>query len=78
MKLKPYDLQEVVDYMTDYDVFDDKEWEEAIEGDRFGYLIQLGDNFDVPTMEGNIEGVEFYLLQCTKGKYEIEHEFTCS
>jgi hypothetical protein len=76
VKLKPYDLREVADHMTDHEVPDDEDWEEVVEGEGFGDLIRPGDNFAIPAVEGNIEGVEFYVLQCTRGKYEVDHEFT--
>jgi len=78
IKLKPYDLQEVADHVTDNKVPDDEDWEEAVEGEGFGDLIRPGDNFVVLAVEGNIEGVEFYVLQCTRGKYEVDHKFTYS
>ena len=39
VKLKPYDLQEVADRMTNYGIRDDEDWEEAMEGEGFGDLI---------------------------------------
>lgn len=81
VKLKPYDLQEVADHMTNHEehnVPDDEDWEEAVEGEGFGDLIRPGDNFVVPALEGNTEGVEFYILQCTRAKYQVEHGFKCT
>jgi hypothetical protein len=26
--------------------------------------VQIGDNFEVRAIEGNVEGVDFYVLQC--------------
>lgn len=78
VKLKPYDLREVADQMTDHDIQDDEDWEQAVEGEGFGDLIRPGDNFAVPAAEGNTEGVEFYILQCTRGKYEVRDGFKCA
>jgi len=61
VKLKPHNLQEVADHMIDHDILDDEDWEEDVEGEGFGDLIQPGENFVVPTIEGNVEGVEFYI-----------------
>ena len=77
VKLKPYDLREVADHMMHHNVVDE-DWEEIVEGEGFGDLIRPGDNFAVPAMEGNAEGVEFYILQCTRAKYEVEQGFKCA
>ena len=76
-KLKPYDLQVVRESMMDLDLRDE-DWEESVEGEGFGDLIRPGDNFAVPAMEGNGEGVEFYVLQCTKAKHEVIVGFKCA
>jgi len=78
VKLKPYDLQLVADHMTDHNAADGEDWEEGIEGEEFGDLIRLGDNFVVPTAEGNSKGAEFYILQCTREKYEVQRGFKCA
>lgn len=77
VKLKPYDLQVVRESMMDLDLRDE-DWEESVEGEGFGDLIRPGDNFAVPAMEGNGEGVEFYVLQCTKAKHEVIVGFKCA
>jgi len=77
VKLKPYDLQDVADHMADH-ILDDKKWKEAVEGEGCSDLIRPGDNFVVPTTEGNVKEVEFYVLQCTRGKYEVHDEFKCA
>jgi hypothetical protein len=37
----------------------------------------LGDNFVVNSKEGNIEGVDFYILLCTKIVFTFSKPFTC-
>jgi hypothetical protein len=39
-------------------------------------LVSIGDNFAVNAEEGNEEGVEFYILLCTKTNFIIEEFFT--
>lgn len=40
-------------------------------------LVQVGDNFAIPAPEGNNEGVEFYVLQCEKAKFQVAEDFQC-
>jgi hypothetical protein len=40
-------------------------------------ILDPGDNFAVPTMPGNDEGVEFYLLFSQHAKYRVTEAFTC-
>jgi hypothetical protein len=42
---------------------DPKNWEYGGVDEEIGDLLQVGENFAVPTPEGNDEGVEFYVLQ---------------
>jgi hypothetical protein len=34
--------------------------------------LQVGDNFAVPAELGNAEGVDFYIVQCTRTMYTVE------
>lgn len=78
VKLKPFDLHHVRQHMLHHDGEEGEDWEDVIEGEGFGDLIRTGDNFAVPAIEGNDEGVDFYVLQCTKAKYEVQKKFTCA
>lgn len=40
-----------------------------------GDIVLLGDNFVIPAEEGNDEGVEFYILQCQKEKFQVQEDF---
>lgn len=37
-------------------------WEYEFDEEKMGNLVYIGDNFVVPTLEENNEGVEFYVL----------------
>ncbi len=32
-------------------------------------LLQIGENFVIPTTKGNVKGVDFYLFQCQQPKF---------
>ena len=81
VKLKPYNLHEVRERMLlceerIEDTFEEG-LEEVLEGEGNGDLIHVGDNFVVLAMEGNPEGVEFYILQCSRAKHQVSAPFTC-
>ena len=38
-------------------------------------LLNVGDNFVVPTEIGNEEGVDFYVLQCQIPKFKVVESF---
>jgi hypothetical protein len=40
-------------------------------------LCQVGDNFMIPAHHDNDEGVEWFILQCSKAKYQVEANFIC-
>lgn len=42
-----------------------------------GDMTQVGDNFMIPAEEGNDEGVDFYILQCVKAKFQVQEDFLC-
>jgi hypothetical protein len=82
VKLKPGNLNHVRGHMLQCEVREDEqvpdEFEEVFDQDGMADFLRPGDNFAVPAMEGNSEGVEFYILQCSKSKHEVEAAFTCS
>ncbi len=39
--------------------------------------VQIGDNFEVRAIEGNVEGVDFYVLQCQRPKFMVCEPFAC-
>jgi hypothetical protein len=47
------------------------------DGETLADLLDPGDNFAVPAMPGNDEGVEFYLFFCQRAKYQVTEAFTC-
>jgi hypothetical protein len=54
------------------DVFDEDDRDQF--GVNRGYLasrLALGDNFAVNVEEGNVEGVDSYILMCTKVMYTL-------
>jgi len=51
--------------------------EQEVNGEDVGSLVCVGDNFAVPTKEGNNEGVEFYGLQCQKANHIVRKNFIC-
>jgi hypothetical protein len=46
------------------EVEEQEEWEFGGNSEILYNMIQIGNNFVVPTIEGNVEGVDFYNLQC--------------
>jgi hypothetical protein len=36
------------------------------DGEELSNLLQVGNNFVIPTIEGNAKGVDFYILQCQR------------
>jgi hypothetical protein len=47
------------------------------DGDRLADILDHGDNFVVPAIPGNDEGVEFYLLFGQRVKCRVMEAFTC-
>ncbi len=55
------------------DMFDEDDWDQFGEnGDHLAFCLTLGDNFSV-----NVEGVDFYILMCTKTMYTLQKPYTC-
>jgi hypothetical protein len=40
-------------------------------------LVLIGDNFMIPTEEDNEDGVDFYIIQCTRSKFMLEEPLHC-
>jgi hypothetical protein len=47
------------------------------DGEEFFYILQIGDNFAIPAIEGNAKGVNFYILQCQHKKFMVSEHFAC-
>jgi hypothetical protein len=43
---------------------------------QIGDLVEVGDNFMVPTAEENDDGVEYYILQCRRSKFVLDEALT--
>jgi len=54
-----------------------EEWEFEGNSEILYNMIQIGNNFVVPTIEGNAEGVDFYSLQCQRPKHMVSEFFSC-
>lgn len=57
--------------------FQENKWDSyGNDGDHLATCISLGDNFAMNVEEGYEEGVDFYILLCTKTNFIIEEPFT--
>lgn len=76
VRLRPFDAAVVQAQIEENE--DPSDWPHGgLEHDH-GNLCQIGDNFMIPADEGNEEGVEWFILQCTKAKYRVEEDFVCA
>ncbi len=75
IKLKPNNNRLVSDHMEEYE--DHEKWEFGGDGEDLSNLLQVGDNFVVPVVEGNDERVDFYVLQCQRTKFMVCESFQC-
>lgn len=41
-----------------------------------GDLVEIGDNFMIPTEEDNEDGVEYYILECVAKKFVLQESMT--
>lgn len=48
------------------------------DGEDTTALVNVEDNFVVPTQEGNDDSVEFYILHCQQTSHIIQDKFTCA
>lgn len=76
VKLKPSNAQAVRDQIQQFEHGEGFEFG-GVSG-QYGDLVEIGDNFVVPAEPGNEEGVEFYVMQCQRSKFEVEAPFTCT
>ena len=78
IKLVPSDVSFVREQMISrqFEVEGEEPWDYATE-ETLGDLVNVGDNFAVPAIEGNDEGVDFYILQCQRKKQIVREKFTC-
>ncbi len=54
------------------DMFDEDDWDQfGKNGDHLASCLTLGDNFSINVEERNVEGVDFYILMCTKTIYTL-------
>lgn len=56
---------------------DEEPWDYESDDESLGGLVNIGDNFVVPAIQGNEEGVEFYILQCQKERQLVRENFKC-
>jgi hypothetical protein len=60
LKLKLNNIKLVRDQMQQFEDLDDIEYDGNDK--ELSDLLQIGDNFVIPTIKGNLEGVDFYLF----------------
>jgi hypothetical protein len=51
---------------------DDSDWIAEPNDNFLVSQLQVGDNFAVPAESGNAEGVDFYIVQCTRPMYTVQ------
>lgn len=78
VRLRPNNVMVVQEQIDAHD--DPEHWVHDGEDEEDGCsadLLQVGDNFMIPAPPDNDEGVEFYVLQCQKAKFEVHEDFLC-
>ncbi len=45
------------------------------DNDKSSNMLQIGDNFAILVIEGNVESVDFYVLQCQQPKFLFRESF---
>jgi hypothetical protein len=59
--------------------FYEVKWDQfGVDGDHLTSCLALGDNFVVNAEEDNTEGVDFYILMCTKPMYTLQSPYICA
>lgn len=76
VKLRPSNTQSVRDQNEEYE--HEVGFESGGISGEYGDLAEIGDNFVVPAEPGNEEGVDFYVMQCQRSKFEVVTPFTCN
>jgi hypothetical protein len=49
----------------------------GIKGDDLAATLEIGDNFVVNVEIRNVEGVDFYLIYCSKPLHTVKEDFSC-
>lgn len=75
VRLRPTNALEVQEQIECQD--DPMNWVASVSDNSHSTLLTVGDNFMIPAFEGNDEGVDFYVLQCTKNRFQVEEDFIC-
>ncbi len=44
-------------------------------GDELANVLEIGDNLAVNVEDGNLEGMAFYLILCTKALHKVKEAF---
>jgi hypothetical protein len=71
--LQPMDTRLVRNAM--YDGWDGK-WDYSVDGNTLTTTLEISDNFEVNVEIGNLKGVDFWVVCCTKPMHTIRKEFT--
>ena len=66
----PWHVRDVMQRLGDGD-----DSQNGFDGANFADLLELGDNYAIPALLGNVKGVEFYLLACQRPKFWVEMDF---
>jgi len=56
-----------------YDDWDGK-WDYSVDGNALTTTLEIGDNFAMNAEIGNLEGVDFWVVCCTKSMHIIRKE----
>jgi hypothetical protein len=49
----------------------------GIKGDDLASTLEVGNNFVVNVEFGNVEGVDFYVICCSKTLHAVKEDFEC-
>jgi hypothetical protein len=66
--------QAVAEQIAEMD--DEENWVHDGVSAQIGDLVEVGENFMVPTVEENDNGVEYYILQCRRSKFVLDEALT--
>lgn len=53
-----------------------EEWEFERDFEKLSNILQTRNDFAVIVIEGNVEGVDFYSLQCQQPKHMVSESFS--
>lgn len=74
-RLVPESASAVAEHVAEVD--DEDNWVHDGVSTELGDFVEVGDNFMIPAEEDNEDGVEFYILQCTRRKFELQEPLNC-